>query len=429
MIKQKQRRKFMKNHEKSIMTKEEALRSLEEVFVIYTECLSRSRVARSCNLSTINSKKIDEALSLKHPEGFVSILQYNHLLEKYSHNDIFKISFESRFNRGFSSLLESKRKAIISSIISKTPLEDSEKLISDSLWENDRDKEVFLASFLAYCYTDEFSYNDREKKFYLDLLVYCLDNLNVCHTKPFISRDIKKTIKNYLGRYSGDIKNISPNNKKSLEAFLKGIDDRTALHVLKNKDSYFKRWRDSKPNEDIDKIKIFCEYCIDNKGDLEINEINSLYNTLKRWNERSYYPSQSLLDSQYILLAILKPQELVSRAKNKMTGVKKEERSAIFTSLIKAGLLNPKTARKMRSESSSEISKRCILTIFDNRESYKNSVELVSQFLDSKYQEVIFVIFNRGSVDDLMGLIGNGSISQDKLFEKINLLKHTKSEV
>ena len=413
----------MKTYEESIMTKEEALMSLEEVFIVYTECLSKTGTASVCNENTIKSRNLELALDKKDPSGIISILEYNSLYQKYSELNAFPMYFKSRIERGFETLLKAKKSEIIKSIKLEIALTDSKKLISESLWEDDREKEVFLSSFLAHCYTREFNYGENEKLFFIDLLVYCIESLDVLNSKPFVSSDFKKTINNFLKRYSGDINRLSNYNEKVLEGFLKNIDERSALLILSNKDHYFEKWKLEKPNQEEDNIRVFCDYCVANKGSLDSDSAQSLYDILKYWNSRSYYPSKILLESKYTLLGLLKPQDLMSMAKNSMKGIKIEERSAIFISIIKSGFLTPKIARKMRSEGSSEISNRCLMTIFDKRDSYQNSVELVSQFLDSKYTDVIFTLFKRGGVDDLMGLIGNPSVNQDKLFEKINLLK------
>ena len=64
-------------------------------------------------------------------------------------------------------------------------------------------------------------------------------------------------------------------------------------------------------------------------------------------------------------------------------------RGLIYSSYVKRGLLNSKTARKIRSDASGEASTRGLKALMDNPDLYENHDDLLLQFTDSKHEEVV----------------------------------------
>jgi len=70
-------------------------------------------------------------------------------------------------------------------------------------------------------------------------------------------------------------------------------------------------------------------------------------------------------------------------------------RGDMYKYYIGAGLLTKKTARKIRSEASSEASVLGVRQLLDSSEIYPNFEELILQFCDSKHADVIALLANR----------------------------------
>jgi len=64
-------------------------------------------------------------------------------------------------------------------------------------------------------------------------------------------------------------------------------------------------------------------------------------------------------------------------------------RGPLYQEYVVAGLLSKKTARKIRSDGSEEASLQGLRALTNNLDSYSNSDELLLQFTDSKYEQVI----------------------------------------
>jgi hypothetical protein len=64
-------------------------------------------------------------------------------------------------------------------------------------------------------------------------------------------------------------------------------------------------------------------------------------------------------------------------------------RGFLYQEYIVAGLLSKKTARKIRSDGSEDASLQGLRALTDNLDSYSNSDELLLQFTDSRYEQVI----------------------------------------
>lgn len=67
-------------------------------------------------------------------------------------------------------------------------------------------------------------------------------------------------------------------------------------------------------------------------------------------------------------------------------------RGVIYAQYIECGFLTAKTARKIRSDASSDASVAGLRSLFDNKEKYSNYDDLLLQFTDSKYDDVICLL-------------------------------------
>ena len=64
-------------------------------------------------------------------------------------------------------------------------------------------------------------------------------------------------------------------------------------------------------------------------------------------------------------------------------------RGALYAAYVEAGMLNSKTARKIRSDSSYEASVAGVKALFEHKDNYSNFDSLALQFSDSKHEEVV----------------------------------------
>lgn len=67
-------------------------------------------------------------------------------------------------------------------------------------------------------------------------------------------------------------------------------------------------------------------------------------------------------------------------------------RGSVYSQYIECGFLTAKTARKIRSDASSDASAAGLRTLFDNKDKYTNYDDLLLQFTDSKYDDVICLL-------------------------------------
>ena len=67
-------------------------------------------------------------------------------------------------------------------------------------------------------------------------------------------------------------------------------------------------------------------------------------------------------------------------------------RGAIYSQYVESGFLTLKTARKIRSDASSDSSVAGLKSLIENREKYFNYDDLLLQFTDSKYDDVICLL-------------------------------------
>ncbi len=75
-------------------------------------------------------------------------------------------------------------------------------------------------------------------------------------------------------------------------------------------------------------------------------------------------------------------------------------RSLVYCKYIERGLLNAKTARKIRSDASSEASASALKALVGSKDKYSNYDDLLLQFTDSKHEQVITLL--AGSLPDYL---------------------------
>tara|TARA_A200000159_G_scaffold45863_1_gene42138 strand:+ start:1686 stop:2531 length:846 start_codon:yes stop_codon:yes gene_type:complete len=98
-------------------------------------------------------------------------------------------------------------------------------------------------------------------------------------------------------------------------------------------------------------------------------------------------------------------------------------RSCLYSEYISQGLLSKKTARKMRSDGSSDASIAALKSLFDNASSYENFDDLVLQFSDSKYDDVVVYLAKNLPEYLLTSIMGTtshwGKVELERRFRQI----------
>tara|TARA_Y100000287_G_scaffold185183_1_gene187779 strand:- start:126 stop:1010 length:885 start_codon:yes stop_codon:yes gene_type:complete len=67
-------------------------------------------------------------------------------------------------------------------------------------------------------------------------------------------------------------------------------------------------------------------------------------------------------------------------------------RGSLYKRYVSSGFLTKKTARKIRSDASSDASVAGLQALFENKDKYSNYDELLLQFTDSKYEDVVVAL-------------------------------------
>jgi hypothetical protein len=149
-------------------------------------------------------------------------------------------------------------------------------------------------------------------------------------------------------------------------------------------------------------------------------EINlfELYTRLEAKSEQANMESPVLeklveLTAKHDGEALIKHVKNVSFKKKKL-GV----RAVVYRGLIKAGFLDEKIARRIRSDSSERVSTSCIKALFDVLETYPNKDELIGQFLDTRYDRVGMELVTNSPDKYLPFLVGVKGQAAKKLLEK-----------
>lgn len=93
-------------------------------------------------------------------------------------------------------------------------------------------------------------------------------------------------------------------------------------------------------------------------------------------------------------------------------------RGVVYSQYISSGLLCKKTARKMRSDGSSDASLDGLKSLFKNSEKYSNFDELVLQFSDTKYDEVVCYLAENLPEYLLTSIMGTDSYWGKRTLEK-----------
>lgn len=113
------------------------------------------------------------------------------------------------------------------------------------------------------------------------------------------------------------------------------------------------------------------------------------------------------------------PEELLKYVK--AVAFKKKHlsvRAAAYIGIIKAGFLDEKIARRIRSDSSERVSTGCIKALFSVLDTYDNKDELLGQFLDTRYDRVGLELVKNSPDKYLPFLVGVNGHEAKKLLEK-----------
>ena len=84
-----------------------------------------------------------------------------------------------------------------------------------------------------------------------------------------------------------------------------------------------------------------------------------------------------------------------------------EVRSVVYKELIAQGLLTKSYARKLRSEASSKASCAALNCLVKNEELYSNYDELITQFMDTRHEDVAGILASNAPIHMLSFLLGS----------------------
>jgi hypothetical protein len=108
-------------------------------------------------------------------------------------------------------------------------------------------------------------------------------------------------------------------------------------------------------------------------------------------------------------------------------------RGAVYNQYIESGLLTLKTARKIRSDASSDSSVAGLRSLCRNKEKYFNYDDLLLQFTDSKYDEVIILlaeVLPDYLITSLMGTDSyQGRLRLERRLEQIDVEKEANKKI
>lgn len=105
----------------------------------------------------------------------------------------------------------------------------------------------------------------------------------------------------------------------------------------------------------------------------------------------------------------------------KAVAFKKKHRSiraSAYKGIIKAGFLDEKIARRIRSDSSERVSTVCIKALFSVLDNYENKDELLGQFLDTRYDRVGCELVEHSPDKYLPFLVGVKGAGAKRLLEQ-----------
>ena len=84
-----------------------------------------------------------------------------------------------------------------------------------------------------------------------------------------------------------------------------------------------------------------------------------------------------------------------------------EVRGVVYNELITQGLLTKSYARKLRSEASSKASSSALSCLIKNKDLYSNYDELITQFMDTRHEDVASVLASKAPIHMLSFLLGS----------------------
>jgi hypothetical protein len=313
--------------------------------------------------------------------------------------------------------------------------EKSDRVIGKKVWKSEIEREEFLthysAEYIYYCLcqvSKKYRRNsitlekDQEEK--LDVIYSyfeaILRNLPVKDCYSFFCKSFVIAFETCFNSYGG-----TKPQRSLFRKFIKDAKYNLGRHIYLFKDNFLNMIENNSNsrNRQCDQVIVeFSNYIVKEK----VSDLKEIYDIINRTSEKhgvSRYMSESLRKSKYILMAEIEPEVLSRKLLESNKGIPIEERLSIFHGYISSGKADKKFARKMRSQSSSRLSRDVLVSLFEYKDLYPNFSDLTSQFLDSKYCEVLEEVMLRGSSSDLLGLVGNKHLDQNELFRRISYKK------
>jgi len=442
----------MFNIEKGI-TKEDLLNFMEHTFLASNFRLKfngtiitkyEDRYLEALYSGTDNWERLESRLektkSILDSNSVYGIDTYNFLraVKKDSHS--YYKNGKEETSRMIKDLFYNHRDVIIDIVTGKQESDDffgskekSDRVIEKKVWKSEAEREEFLThysgEYIYYClcqvskkYRRNYITLKEDQEERLDVVYSYLEailiNLSVSDTYSFFNKSFVTAFEVCFYSYGG--------TKSQRSLFRKFIEDakyNLGKHIYLYKDNFLSMIKNNYNGRQYDQVIVeFSNYAVKEK----VSDLKEIYDIVNRASEKlgvSRYMSEPLRKSRYILMAEIEPEALLGKLSESKKGVVIEERLSIFHGYISSGKADKKFARKMRSQSSSRLSRDVLVSLFEYKDLYPKFSDLTSQFLDSKHCEVLEEVMLRGSSSDLLGLVGNKHLDQNELFRRISYKK------
>lgn len=293
------------------------------------------------------------------------------------------------------------------------PYKDAKGYFVETIYKSEFSEDFFYSFFLVeYLSREGARYYDNTHKFQdknmlIDLLTYVdFETLNSVFGTVSCSLEVFSHF---------DLSEHSVRLKEDVREKVKLLKEGYSENIYSNRKNRYSEWFGTYRNQDDD-FTVFVDYAIKNN----VSDLQEIYkrvrNVVGSGNMR--YASSEMLFAYYSIMgktskSALKSEIEKSRSRN-------DRRECKYSAWIRLGYADKKFMRKMRSETSSDVSLRAAKAIMKYKDEYSNYHDLISQFNDSRFQEVVNYIVNNGDKKVLLGFVGNPLASKEMIFSKIN---------
>ena len=310
-----------------------------------------------------------------------------------------------------------------SSVVSSVMVNQSENILkamdgsfhfpeSDSIFMKDFDLKVSKEKFYSYFCVSQIMQANRYRNSSLESA-----NLVVGLLNHFDFESLSFAVYNMSGsmgiiemiRRDSNFHKLSENALISLEKLKEGYVE----GLYRSRERHYSNWFGWTQDKDFD---LFMDYVIDN----EPEDYDEIYKKLVSANSgrADRYKKLELLKYEYVFLGKSNKSKLKSILFS--TKSRGDNRQAKYFAWIRLGYADKKFFRKMRSETSSDVSLYALKALLKYKHLYSNYYDLIAQFNDSRHEEVVRYLVRCGDNQSLLGLVGNPIANKNVIFKKIN---------